>query len=83
MNRNNKKRIEGTIFLVLGVLLVAVVITELIGYIFGEPIKHTSYRYGTLSGWTAISTQVASFFAGIIFVIWGVLAIKKGNDKSA
>ena len=83
MNRNNKKNIEGIIFLVLGILLVIVVGVELIGYISGEPIKYTSYRFGTLSGWTAISTRAASFIAGIIFIIWGVLAIKMGHGKSA
>jgi len=79
----NKKTIEGILFFVLGALLVISASDVLVKLVSGESIQYTSYRYGTLSGGAAISAQIAAFVGGLIFVVLGIFAIRKGNSESA
>jgi len=79
----NKKTIEGIFLFVLGALLVISASDVLIKLASGESIQYTSYRYGTLSGGAAISTTIGAFVGGLIFVVLGIFAIKKGNNESA
>ena len=75
--------IKGLLLLTLGLIGSFVTGVELMGYMSGEPIEFTTTKFGTLSGWGAITAQGSMFVLGLVFIAMGVIMLKRTGSGSA
>ena len=78
----NKILIKGFIAILFGLTVALLSGNELANYYAGSAIEYSSSKYGTLSGMSAISFQVALLIVGIAFILWGLYLVKGYNKNT-